>query len=131
MATSSEGIIIGFDSIGYYVGQILEKPKTRQEALERLKKLSGKEHQFITGICIIKDEKEITRVVKTKAIMRGITDEEINKYLDQDSNYLNYCIGYDPLNYYSKTFLKEIRGSYNNIISGLPVEVITEMLKEI
>ncbi|TSA46168.1 hypothetical protein D4R51_00580, partial [bacterium] len=49
----SEGIIIGFDSVGWFDNSILEKPKSREEVFDRLKSLSGNNFDFYTGVHII------------------------------------------------------------------------------
>lgn len=129
----SEGIIIGFDSVGLLNNEILEKPKSREEAFNRLKAFSGNNHQFYTGIYMInlKENKRISRVVKTDVFMRTLSEKEINKYLDQDPKFDTYALGYDPLGNYSSTFVKRIEGSYNNLIRGIPLETIVEMLSEV
>lgn len=128
-----DGIIIGFDSVAYFNRQIIEKPKSRQEAFERLKRFSGRYHEFYTGIHMINlsNRKILSRVVKTEVLMRDLSEKEITKYLDQDPNFLTYALGYDPLGNYSSTFVRRIEGSYNNLTRGIPLEKIVEMLKEI
>lgn len=127
------GIIIGFDSVGWHNGQVLEKPKSKEEAFQRLKSLSGNTHQFYTGIYMknLESEKEISKIAITNAEMRNLTDSEINKYLEQDSKFKTYSLGYDPLGHYSSTFVIKIDGSYNNLIRGIPLETIVEMLFDI
>jgi|TARA_B100001964_G_scaffold168823_1_gene185566 septum formation protein len=127
----SEGIVIGFDSIGWFNNEILEKPSSKEEAFNRLKLLSGNNHRFYTGIFMIDTAtgKSISRVIKTELFMRELTEPEINKYLEQDPNFNIYALGYDPLSYYSSTFVKKIEGSYNNFTRGIPLEVMVEMLK--
>jgi septum formation protein len=127
-----KGIVIGFDSIGWFEGKILEKPKDRQESFERLKILSGKTHYFYTGIHIINIEKNTTKseISETEITLRDITEAEINKYLDQDPNFNTYAIGFDPLGHYSMSFAIDIKGSYNNYLRGIPLELIVKMLKE-
>ncbi len=128
-----EGVVIGFDSVGCFNEEILEKPKSRQEAYDRLKALSNNNHQFYTGIFMIElgSGKTISRAVKTDVHMRKLEDKEINKYLDEDPNFQTYALGYDPLGNYSSSFVKRIEGSYNNLIRGIPLEEIVEMLHEI
>jgi len=127
------GIVIGFDSVGWFNGQVLEKPKSREEAFKRLKSLSGNTHQFYTGIYMInlESKKEISKSAITDVEVRNLLDYEINKYLDQDSRFNTYAIGYDLLGHYSSTFVKRIKGSYNNLIRGMPLEMIVEMLFDI
>lgn len=126
-------IVIGFDSIGWYNWEILEKPKSRQEVFQRLKSLSGNNHQFYTGIYMINLESgiDISKVVETNVEMRQITDSEINKYLDQDPMVNTYALGYDPLEHYSSTFVRKIDGSYNNLTRWIPLEAIVEMLPDV
>jgi len=128
-----DGIIIGFDSVGYFQNQILEKPKSRDEARKRLQKMSGETHTFLTGIVMrnLGIEKELFNVVKTHVVMRALRDDEIEKYLDQDPHYNTYALGYDPLGHYSAAFIKEIKGSYNNLLRGIPLETIVEMINQI
>ena len=127
------GVVIGFDSVGYFEGEVLEKPKTREESFDRIRKLSGKTHYFYTGICVINidDNKNLFQVVKTDIKLRDIEDSEIDKYLDQDPKFNTYAIGFDPLGHYSSTFTESLTGSYNNYLRGIPLERIVEMLREI
>jgi len=126
-------IVIGMDSVTYFNGQILEKPKSKEEALQRLKNLSGNNHQFYTGIYMINTalNKVLSRVVKTEVFMRNLSDKEINKYLDEDPHFNTYALGYDPIKHCSASFVKRIEGSYYNLLGGIPLEVIVEMLSEI
>ncbi len=128
-----EAIVIGMDSVTYFNGQILEKPKSREEAFQRLKSLSGNKHRFYTGIYMINttSNKTISRVVKTDVFMRELSEKEINQYLNEDSNFNTYALGYDPIKHISASFVKRIEGSYYNFLGGIPLETIIEMLKEI
>jgi septum formation protein len=128
-----EGIVIGFDSIGWFEGRVLEKPKDKREAFERIKILSRKTHYFYTGVHIISIEKNITKseISETEITLRDVSEVEINKYLDQDPNFNTYAIGFDPLGHYSISFPIEIKGSYNNYLRGIPLELIVKMLKQV
>lgn len=129
----SDTIVIGMDSVTYFNGQILEKPKSKEEDFQRLKTLSGKSHQFYTGIHMINtsSDKALSKIVKTNVFMRELSEEEINKYLNEDPNFNTYALGYDPVKHYSASFVKKIEGSYYNLLGGIPLETIVEMLKEI
>jgi len=128
-----DAIVIGLDSVGFFEGKILEKPKSKEEAFQRLRSLSGKKYDFYTGVYMVNTstQKSITRVVKTEVFMRKLSDSEINRYSDQDPNYNKYAHGYDIKNYASSTFPAKLVGSYTNALMGIPVEVIIEMLPEI
>ena len=129
----SEGIVIGFDSVGFFEDKLLEKPKSKEEAFERLKSLSGNRFEFLTGIHMINVSTKQTnsRVVKTVVFMRTLSDKEINKYLEEDLKVNTYALGFDPCIHYSSTFVEKIEGSYNNLTRGIPLEAVIEMLSEI
>ncbi|MBI2578686.1 MAG: Maf family protein [Candidatus Aenigmarchaeota archaeon] len=127
-----EGIVIGFDSVGLFEGAVLEKPESEEELFERLKDLSGKSHEFITGVHMINvsSGRFLSKAVKTKAFFRVLKDEEIKKYISEDPDYGTFAVGYDPWNHISSSFAERIEGSYHNLISGVPLEAIVEMLYE-
>ncbi len=129
----SDAIIIGMDSVAYFNGKILEKPKSKEEDFQRLKALSGNNHQFYTGIHMINiiSGEVLSKIVKTDVFMRGLSDREVNKYLDEDPNFNTYALGYDPVKHISSSFVKKIEGSYYNLLGGIPLETIVEMLREI
>ena len=129
----SDAIVIGMDSVTYFNGRILEKPKSKEEDFKRLKALSGKGHQFYTGIYIVNTatNKTLSKIVITNVFMRELSDEEINKYLEEDPHFNTYALGYDPVKHISSSFVKKIEGSYYNLLGGIPLETIVEMLREI
>ncbi|MFW6282763.1 MAG: Maf family protein [Minisyncoccales bacterium] len=130
-----EGIIIGMDSIGYFNEKILEKPKSYHEALNRLQDLSGKTYSFFTGVHLINknNDKTLNKTIETKVQMRELKEDEIRNYLDNDKEerYKTYAQGYDPINGISSSFISEIIGSPLNILKGIPLPQIIDMIKEI
>ncbi len=129
----SDAIVIGMDSVGFFDGQIFEKPKSKEEDFQRLKELSGNNHQFYTGVYVVNTatNKAISKVVKTEVFMRNLSEKEINKYLDEDPHFNTYALGYDPIKHISSSFIQGIEGSYYNLLGGIPLETIVEMLTEV
>ncbi len=128
----SDALVIGFDSVGFFDGNILEKPKSKEEAFERLKSLSGKEHYHYTGIHMINNVsgKTITKVNENKIFMRDYSDEEIEKYLKQDERMNTYALGYDTEKHISASFIEKIEGNHLNL-KGIPLSDVIKMLNEI
>ena len=126
-------VVIGMDSVGCFNNRILGKPKSKEEAFQRLKALSGRNHQFYTGVHIINtaSDKVVSRIVVTEVFIREISEEEISKYLDEDPRFNTYALGYDPVKHISSSFVRRIEGSYYNLLGGIPIETIVEMLKEV
>lgn len=127
----SSGIILGFDSVGYYNGAILEKPKNISDAHHRLQMLSGETFIFATGIHLINIDLAyiIPKVVITMAKMRKLSDIEISKYLALDKTYNTYAIGFDPLGKLSSSFVSHVEGCPHNLLRGFPIPKVVEMLK--
>jgi len=130
-----DAIVIGMDSVGYFNGKILEKPNSKEEVFQRLKFLSGKKYYFYTGVYMVNtaNQKTISRVVRDEIFIRKLSDSEINKYFEQDkeSIYRTFAHGYDVKNKISCSFVSKIVGSPNNVLRGIPLEVLPEMLSRV
>jgi len=126
-------IVIGFDSVGFFDGKILEKPKSRDDAFDRLKDLSGNSYHFYTGIHMINTDTQevLSEIIKSTVTLRNFSDQEINKYLDEDPSFNTYAHGYDPVGHYSSSFIKNIEGNSHNVFWGFPLAIIVEMLNKI
>jgi len=127
----SSAIVIGFDSVGSFEDGILEKPRTKKEAFERLRALSGKVHYHYTGIHMIDtmNKRSVFRVNQNKISMREYGDEEIRKYLEQDERYDTFALGYDTERHLSASFIESIEGNHLNL-KGIPLSDVIEMLDE-
>ncbi len=123
-----EGIIIGLDTITIINDKIVEKPKTIQEAEENIRNSSNNTTRVITGYTIINTEtnSEITGYQESFITFREIPECDIKYYIENEKDAM-YASGF-ILETYMSNFLKEIKGSYYNII-GVPVEKIYETLE--
>jgi septum formation protein len=127
-----DSLVIGMDSVGYFEGDILEKPKSYEEVFERLKGFSGRRHQFYTGVTMINTETKrlLQDMALTTVKFRYITEQEIETYLKSNSQYNTYALGYDPLSHLSSTFIYSIEGDPHNLLRGIPLARVTEMIRE-
>lgn len=126
-------VVIGMDSVGFMNGVVLEKPKSKSQAFLRLKAMSGNSIQFFTGVHVIDMASGVpaSKVVKTGASLRMLSDKEIERYLETDPNYMTYALGVDFLSGIGATFVRELSGSHNNILYGCPIEEIPRLLKTV
>lgn len=127
-------IVIGFDSVGFFRDRILEKPKSREDAFARLQAISGDFYQFFTGIYLIDILSDGRRIYKeklerTEVKLRYYSDAEIEKYLDQDSKFMTYAQGFDPLQGYGSTYVEWISGCYNNLLHGIPLAAVVGLIR--
>jgi septum formation protein len=121
-----DAVVIGCDTIVVLDGEVLGKPKDRQDAINTLKKLSGKSHFVITGVCVQNSRKKIVRFDKTEVKFNVLSDDFIEKYVDGGSP-MDKAGSYGIQD---EGVVKEYFGSYTNVV-GLPVPMVKKMLEEI
>lgn len=76
-----ESIVIGSDTVVIVDGEILGKPSDEADAYRMLKKLSGKVHTVVTGVCISQGEKKKSFSKATRVEFYPLSDEEIRDYI--------------------------------------------------
>ncbi len=122
----SGSTVIGCDTIVVFEGEILGKPSGRDEAAATLKRLSGRTHYVITGVCVRNKYKKLIKYDKTEVKFNQLSDEFIRIYVDSGSP-LDKAGSYGIQD---GGLVKQYYGSYTNVV-GLPVALLKNMLKEI
>lgn len=110
--------IIGADTIVVYDGEIMGKPVNKADAFRMLKKLSGNTHSVITGVCIIKGDKESSFYEETKVQFYSLSDEEISSYIETGEP-MDKAGAYG-IQEKGSLLVKKIDGDYFNVV-GLPL----------
>lgn len=121
-----EDSVIGCDTIVTIDGEVLGKPKDRADAFNTLKKLSGKEHRVITGVCLCRSDVIVTFSVETKVCFYKLTDDRINSYLDEDE-WKDKAGGY-AIQGKGADLVSKIEGDIYNVI-GLPRRRLKEEIE--
>lgn len=124
-------LILAADSIIYMDGHIFEKPKTRQEAFENIKKMKAKTTYAVTGVTLkdLYQSKEISFADTCEvSFKKDITDEDIWWYVNNEEHVLERA-GYSVA---GKTsfFVDKIFGDFYTIV-GLPVSMLHTKLHEL
>ena len=120
-ATHPNDTVLACDTVVIHKGELMGKPKTKEEAISMLKKLSGDKHVVLSGYTFINKNKEITRSVKTVVHFNKLSDETILKYVESGSP-MDKAGGYG-IQDKEYNLVDYIEGSLDNVI-GLPVEDI-------
>lgn len=126
---SSQGgrFFLGSDTIVLCDEQILGKPGQSEEAARMLRRLSGREHQVITGYAIHDRDENRTccDLVITQVTFRDLTDAEIDGYIASGEPF-DKAGGY-AIQGAAAVFVSRLAGSYTNVV-GLPLaEVVTTL----
>ncbi len=82
-ATQKRAIVIGCDSVLALDGEILGKPASESEAVERWRKMRGRAGVLHTGHCVIDTHREVwlARSAATQVRFAHVSDEEIEAYV--------------------------------------------------
>ena len=124
-------IVLGADSIIDLEGNIISKPKDRNEALEILKKLNGKHHFLISSVCLSKNGRMIWHYTdKAKLTMKNFEILDLKNYLAKITDEALYSYNVYQIEASGKDLFLKIEGNENTIM-GLPVEKIKEYLKNL
>ncbi|CAO2632996.1 Probable bifunctional dTTP/UTP pyrophosphatase/methyltransferase protein [Lemmus lemmus] len=75
-------IVIGADTVVSVDGQILEKPRDKEDAFQMLCRLSGREHSVITGVAIVRYPEVTSFHEETLVTFSELTDELLRDYVD-------------------------------------------------
>ena len=124
-----KAVIISADTIIYMDGKKYEKPKTKEEAFNSMKEMSGKLTYAYTGTTIkdLYKEKQITFYDECKVYIKNMSDEEIMWYINNEQNIFKIA-GYAMLGKAS-LFLDKVEGDYNTLFGISPSKVYNELKK--
>ena len=113
-------IVIGADTIVYLDGEILGKPKNKEESFNMLNKISGRTHKVFTGVSIAYNKKNILKKFceETRVTVKAISKKDILYYIDNYSP-LDKAGSYGIQDWFS-VWIKKIDGCYFNVM-GLPI----------
>ena len=123
-------LVLGADSVISLNNELINKPKSRDEALEILKKLNNSIHYLISSVCISKNGSMIWNYTDSSELkMKNLTNEEISNYLSKIKTetllaYGVYQVEADGLNLF-----EYIKGDHNSIM-GLPIKEILNYIKQ-
>lgn len=121
-------LIITADTIVWLEGKELGKPKDLVHAKKMLQQLSGKEHEVITGVCILTKEKKVTFTATSAVRFASLSEDEIDYYLKHYSP-LDKAGSYGVQEWIGYIAVEHIEGSYFNVM-GLPIQRLYRELKK-
>ena len=125
---NTDEIVLGADSVIDLNGELISKPKTREEALTILKKLNDKSHFLISSVCLSKNGSMIWNYTeKAKLTMKNFSDQELKHYLSKISDETLYAYNVYQIEGEGRMLFASIEGDEDTIM-GLPVKKIKDYL---
>ena len=124
----ADELLITADTIVWTFGEILGKPKDREDAIAMLRKLSGRVHEVITGVCITTKEKTVSFSASSAVCFAGLDEEEIIYYVDKYRPF-DKAGSYGIQEWIGYVAVEAINGSFYNVM-GLPIHQLYKNLRD-
>ena len=128
ISRTGEDVVIAADTIVVLDGRILGKPTDEADAAAMLSALSGRDHQVMTGLTVLRGDTALTRTEISHIHFRPLSQKEIAAYvatgepMDKAGSY--------GIQGGAALFAEKLHGDYYNVM-GLPVCALFQMLREI
>lgn len=123
-----DDVVIAADTIVVCQGQILGKPKNEADAFRMLRLLSGKGHQVMTGLTVLRGDTVKVCTEVTDIHFRALSDKEIQTYI-RTGEPMDKAGSYG-IQGGAALFAEKIVGDYFNVV-GLPVCRLGQILNTI
>lgn len=121
-----EDIVIAADTIVVCENEVLGKPKDEADAFRMLKLLSGRDHQVMTGMTVLKGQQVVSCTEITDIHFRELSDKEILAYI-QTGEPMDKAGSYG-IQGGAAVFAEKLVGDYFNVV-GLPVCRLHQILQ--
>ena len=127
--SNADQLILGADSVISLNDKLINKPNTREEALEIIAKLNGKVHYLISSVCFVKNGSMVWNYSdKSELKMKQMDEKQIKSYLDKIPTATLLAYGVYQIEANGKELFEYIKGDENSIM-GLPIKQIKQYIK--
>lgn len=129
-SNNPDRLVLGADSVISLNDKLINKPKTRDEAFEILKKLNNTKHYLISSVCISKNGSMIWNYTDTSELkMKNFNNEELSSYLTRIETKTLLAYGVYQIEADGLKLFEYIKGDKDSIM-GLPVKQIINYIKQ-
>lgn len=119
-------VLITADTVVIVDGGIMGKPHGRDEAVAMLKRLSGRTHLVVSGVCVRGAKSAESFSSQTEVTFAALEDRQIEEYVDKYSP-LDKAGAYGIQEWIGAVAIESIKGSFYNVM-GLPVHALYRTL---
>jgi len=123
----SQSVILSADTVVTIEGEILGKPRDEEDAVQMLRKLSGRDHWVYTAVTVVNQSRQETLngLERTRVWLKSLTGEQIRDYICRE-NVFDKAGAY-AIQGYAGIYIPKIEGNYFNVM-GLPLPLVHELL---
>ena len=123
-------LVLGADSVISFNDELINKPKTRNEALKILMKLNNSKHLLISSVCISKNGAMIWNYSESSELkMKKFSESQLLSYLDKINTETLQAYGVYQIEADGLELFEYIKGDRDSIM-GLPIKEIIRYIKQ-
>ena len=123
--------VLGADSVISLDNELINKPKSREEAFSILKKLNNSVHYLISSVCIAKNGVMIWNHTDSSELkMNNLSDDELSTYLNKIETKILLAYGVYQIEAGGIELFKYVKGDKDSIM-GLPIKDIINYIKKL
>ena len=123
-------LVLGADSVVSLDNELINKPKSREEAFSILKKLNNSIHYLISSVCISKNGAMIWNYTDSSELkMKNLDDSSLLKYLDKIKTETLLAYGVYQIEADGLELFEYVKGDRDSIM-GLPVKEIINYIDQ-
>ncbi len=124
-------LVVGSDTIIIFKNTLINKAQTIDAAKKKLKKLSGKKHQIISGVSVCFENKEVWSSQQTSTIhIKKLNQSQINNYFKKTGKDILHSVGCYQVEKLGPYVIKSIKGDFFNVL-GFPLFPFLSFLSKI
>ena len=123
-------LVLGADSVVSLDNELINKPRSREEAFSILKKLNNSIHYLISSVCISKNGAMIWNHTDTSELkMKNLDDSSLSKYLDKIKTETLLAYGVYQIEADGLELFEYVKGDRDSIM-GLPIKEIINYIDQ-
>ena len=122
-------LVLGADSVISFNDELINKPRSREEAFKILKKLNNSKHFLISSVCISKNGAMVWNHTDSSELkMKNFSDNELLEYLKKIKTETLLDYGVYQVEAEGLNLFEYIKGDRNSIM-GLPINAIINYIR--
>ena len=122
-------LVLGADSVISLNDELINKPKTRKEGLEILRKLNGSTHYLITSVCFSKNGSMVWNFTdKSELKMKNLSNKQLIVYLTKIKTEILLAYGVYQIEAGGLELFDTVNGDIDSIM-GLPIKQVIDYIK--
>ncbi len=122
-------IIIGSDQMLVFKNRTYNKPKTLEQAIERLQQMNNDSHQLLTSLYVYSPHKCFNHLDITTLTLKNLSPDQIHEYVHLDKPI--GCAGGYKYELNGKNLFAKVESQDPSSIVGLPIKTLQSIIEEI